>query len=120
MPSEDCEGGALVSEGRRLTPGANVDVLVFLPLGTPHLVTPVTAGMRWVAKAAVHTPADRTISPPPNDQSDGTGSASEPDVWEERDPRDRRRRPRPHRHRARSASPPGMPPVHRPRAMLRD
>ena len=58
MPSEDCEGGALVSNGRRLTPGANVDVLVFLPLGTPHLVTPVTAGVRWVAKAAVFVAPD--------------------------------------------------------------
>jgi hypothetical protein len=57
MPSDDCEGGSLVIEGRRITPSRTEDCLVFIPFGVPHLVTPVTAGMRWVAKASVHVPA---------------------------------------------------------------
>jgi hypothetical protein len=57
MPSDDCEGGSLVIDGRRITPSRNEDRLVFIPLGVPHLVTPVTTGVRWVAKASVHAPA---------------------------------------------------------------
>ena len=58
MPSEECEGGALVVQGRRVTPEqqTSADCLVFIPLGVPHEVTTVAAGVRWVAKAAVHVP----------------------------------------------------------------
>jgi hypothetical protein len=61
MPSDDCEGGSLVinASGRLITPIHNEDsdCLVFIPFGVPHLVTPVTAGVQWVAKASVHVPA---------------------------------------------------------------
>ncbi len=66
MPSDDCEGGSLVMNGRRITPSRNEDCLVFIPFGVPHLVTPVTAGVRWVAKASVHVPtADMIVTDPP-------------------------------------------------------
>ncbi len=67
MPSDDCEGGSLVIEGRRITPSCNEDCLVFIPLrlGVPHLATPVTAGVRWAAKASVHVPtADAVLAAP--------------------------------------------------------
>jgi hypothetical protein len=65
MPSEECEGGALVVQGRRVTPWKNADCLVFIPLGVRHLVTHVTAGVRWVAKAAVHVPRGGEVVPRP-------------------------------------------------------
>ena len=77
MPSEECEGGALVVQGRRVTPWRNADCLVFIPLGVRHLVTHVTAGGRWVAKAAVHVPRGGEVVPRPTAaRPAGAGSAA--------------------------------------------
>ena len=47
-------GGQLRVGGIPVLPGERTRAWVFLPLGTPHDVTPVTAGSRLVLKAAVH------------------------------------------------------------------
>ena len=94
MPSDDCEGGSLVIEGRRITPSRNEDCLVFIPFGVPHLVTPVTAGVRWAAKASVHVPtADSIVADPPAGSARGRTVVENPslrrrstdsDEWEHR------------------------------------
>ena len=84
VPDEDIGGGELEVRAQEVVPVATyrawvhtlphdpVDVLpgreplcVFIPLGTPHRVVPVTAGTRLVAKAAVFgVPIDPTIKEP--------------------------------------------------------
>ena len=52
VASEDAVGGELYVDEERV--GKDKPYLVFLPLGRVHSVTPITAGTRYVAKAAVY------------------------------------------------------------------
>lgn len=52
--SKDLEGGVLVRGDVDCAGPPSLPLAVFIPLGAPHAVTPITCGVRYVAKAAVY------------------------------------------------------------------